>query len=210
MRTGERLNIICKFIHQSCFSGAGDRRPSRASFLTSVAAAIVLAAMLVPSVVGVACQGDDAVEATADAHEVQAASDSEGDGKGKVIGIKNVCVHVLKLDETLKLYQEILGFKHVKSVTLHGEGVEGMVVREMQAGDCLVHLSLPAPEYSHTVGPIGNTNHNHFMLLVDDIVPICDKLKAEGYELENENYAAEKWSFFTGPNGEIVGLTEWK
>lgn len=129
---------------------------------------------------------------------------------GKVIDIKNVCVHVLKLEETLKLYKEILGFELVKEVVLHGEGIEGMVVREMRAGGCLIHLSLPAEQYADTVGPIGNTNHNHFMLLVDDIVPICDKLKAEGYELENDNYAQDKYSFFTGPNGEIVGLTEYK
>ena len=129
---------------------------------------------------------------------------------GKVIDIKNVCVHVLKLEETLKLYKEILGFELVKEVVLHGKGIEGMVVREMRAGGCLIHLSLPAKEYADTVGPIGNTNHNHFMLVVDNIVPICDKLKAEGYELENDNYAKDKYSFFTGPNGEIVGLTEYK
>lgn len=129
---------------------------------------------------------------------------------GKVIGIKNVCVHVLKLEETIKLYCEILGFELVKEVVLHGEGIEGMVVREMRAGGCTIHLSLPAPKFRDTVGPVGNTNHNHFMLLVDDIVPICDKLKKEGYALENENYARDKYSFFTGPNGEIVGLTEYK
>ncbi len=129
---------------------------------------------------------------------------------GKVINIKNVCVHVLKLEETLKLYKEILGFELVREVVLHGKGIEGMVVREMKAGGCLIHLSLPAEQYADTVGPIGNTNHNHFMLLVDNIVPICDKLKEEGYELENDNYAQDKYSFFTGPNGEIVGLTEYK
>ena len=129
---------------------------------------------------------------------------------GKVIDIKNVCVHVLKLEETLKLYKEILGFELVREVVLHGKGIDGMVVREMKAGGCLIHLSLPAEKYADTVGPIGNTNHNHFMLLVDDIVPICDKLKKEGYELENDNYAQDKYSFFTGPNGEIVGLTEYK
>lgn len=48
------------------------------------------------------------------------------------------------------------------------------------------------------------------MLLVDNIVPICDRLKQEGYKLENEAYARDKYSFFTGPNREIVGLTEYK
>ncbi len=137
-------------------------------------------------------------------------SDLAETAAGKVIDIKNVCVHVLKLEETLKLYREILGFELVNEVVLRGEGIEGMLVREMRAGGCTIHLSLPAPKYRDTVGPIGNTNHNHFMLLVDDIVPICDRLKKEGYELENDNYAHDKYSFFTGPNGEIVGLTEYK
>lgn len=126
----------------------------------------------------------------------------------RVVGIKYNCVHVLKLEKTLKLYREILGFKMVDAEILHGEGIEGMLVMKLQANDCTVHLSLPAPEYINTVGPIGNTIHNHFMLLVNDIIPSCDKLIQLGYALENEAYARDKYSFFTGPNGEIVGLTE--
>lgn len=125
---------------------------------------------------------------------------------GKVVGIKNVCVHVLKLEKTLELYRDILGFEMKRASVLHGEGIEGMLVMELHAGNCAVHLSLPAP--GSDVGEIGNTNHNHFMLVVDNIVPICDRLKEEGYALENEAYARDKYSFFTGPNGEIVGLTE--
>ncbi|KAA3654379.1 MAG: VOC family protein, partial [Calditrichaeota bacterium] len=128
----------------------------------------------------------------------------------KVVGLKYICVHVLELEKTLKLYREILGFKMVDAEILHGKGIEGMLVMKLQANECTVHLSLPAPEHINTVGPIGNTNHNHFMFLVNDIVPICDKLKQEGYALENEAYARDKYTFFTGPNGEIIGLTEHK
>lgn len=138
----------------------------------------------------------------------QKISSSKQEESGKVIGIKNVCVHVMKLEKTLKLYREILGFKMANASVLRGAGIEGMLVMELQAGDCKLHLSLPAPDSK--LEPIGNTNHNHFMLVVDNIVPICDKLKQEGYELENDNYAQDKYSFFTGPNGEIVGLTEYR
>lgn len=134
----------------------------------------------------------------------------EDQPKGKVIGLKYNCVHVLDLKKTLKLYTEILGFKKVGEEILRGKGVEGMVVMKFSANGHQINLSLPAPKYADTVGPIGNTNHNHFMLLVDNIVPICDQLKQEGYKLENEAYARDKYSFFTGPNGEIVGLTEYK
>ena len=73
---------------------------------------------------------------------------------------------------------------------LHGPGIEGMLVLKMKANDLTINLAITAPEYIHTLGPIGNTNHNHIMLIVDDIGPIGDKLKAEGYELENENYVS--------------------
>ena len=126
----------------------------------------------------------------------------------KVTGLKNICVHILELEQTLKLYREILGFSLVGADILRGEGIEGMLVLKIQASDCVIHLSLTSPEYQDTVGPIGNTNHNHFMLTVDDIVPICEKLVAAGYALENEFYERDKYSFFVGPNGEIIGLTE--
>ncbi|GAL27246.1 hypothetical protein JCM19239_2058 [Vibrio variabilis] len=126
----------------------------------------------------------------------------------KVTGLKNICVHILQLEETLQLYREVLGFKLVKTDVLKGENIEGMLVLNLQAGDCLIHLSLTAPEYLHTIGEIGNTNHNHFMLLVDDIGVIGDELVSKGYELENMNYREDKHTFFTGPNGEIIGLTQ--
>ncbi|MBB6429186.1 VOC family protein [Algisphaera agarilytica] len=126
----------------------------------------------------------------------------------KVVGLKYICVHILELEKTLRLYREILGFTLVDAEVLHGEGIEGMLVMGLEANDCRIHLSLTAPEYLDTIGPIGNTNHNHFMLYVDDITTIGDQLKQEGYELENENYAQDKYTFFVGPNGEIIGLAQ--
>ncbi|MEM1109996.1 MAG: VOC family protein [Planctomycetota bacterium] len=127
---------------------------------------------------------------------------------GKVVGLKYICVHVLELEKTLKLYREILGFTLFDSEVLHGEGIEGMLVMKLRADECVIYLSLTAPEYLDTIGSIGNTNHNHFMLLVDDIATIGDRLKEEGYELENDHYARDKYTFFVGPNGEIVGLNQ--
>ena len=51
---------------------------------------------------------------------------------------------------------------------------------------------------------------NHFMLKVNDIATIGDKLIEEGYELENNNYAKDLYTFFIGPNGEIIGLSAWE
>ncbi|CAM3437842.1 VOC family protein [Zobellia roscoffensis] len=129
--------------------------------------------------------------------------------EARVTGLKYISVHVLELEKTLKLYREILGFKMADAEVLHGPGLEGMLVMKLKADDLTIGLSLTAPEFIDTIGPIGNTNHNHFMLKVNDIVPIGDKLKKEGYELENENYARDKYTFFVGPNGEIIGLSAW-
>jgi len=129
--------------------------------------------------------------------------------QARVTGLKYLSVHVLELEKTLKLYREILGFKMADAEVLHGPGLEGMLVMKLKADDLTIGLSLTAPEFIDTIGPIGNTNHNHFMLKVNDIGPIGDKLKKEGYELENENYARDKYTFFVGPNGEIIGLSGW-
>ncbi len=134
---------------------------------------------------------------------------SNQNDQARVTGLKYICVHVLQLEKTLKLYQEILGFKMSDAKVLHGPGLEGMLVMKLKADDLEINLSLTAPEFQHTIGPVGNTNHNHFMLQVNDIGPIGDKLKEEGYELENENYVRDKYTFFVGPNGEIIGLSAW-
>lgn len=134
---------------------------------------------------------------------------NEDKSEARVTGLRNICVHVLQLEKTLKLYREILGFEMHDAEVFHGPGLKGMLAMKLKANDLMLTLSLTAPEYWHQVGPIGNTNHNHFMLRVNDITTIGDKLKAEGYELENNNYAKNKYTFFTGPNGEIIGLAEF-
>lgn len=136
-------------------------------------------------------------------------TDTADNGKARVTGLKNICVHVLQLEKTLKLYREILGFKMDDAVVYHGKGLEGMLVMKIKANDLVIHLSLTSPEYQDQIGPVGNTNHNHFMLKVNDIKTIGDKLKVEGYALENESYEKDKYTFFTGPNGEIIGLSAW-
>ncbi len=136
-------------------------------------------------------------------------SREETGSKARVIGLASFSVQVLDLEGTVKLYREILGFKLSDKDVLNSSVHEGMLVLKVNTDDLTVSLSPTAKEYIDTIGPIGNTNHNHFMLTVNDIGPIGDKLKEEGYELENENYARDKYTFFTGPNGEIIGLSAW-
>lgn len=136
-------------------------------------------------------------------------ADEESKVEARVTGLRNISIHVLELEKSLKLYREILGFKLSDADVLHGPGLEGMLSIKLIANDLTISLAVTAPEFIHTIGPVGNTNHNHFMLKVNDIGPIGDKLKEEGYELENENYVRDKYTFFVGPNGEIIGLSSW-
>ncbi|MFC2112663.1 VOC family protein [Bacteroidota bacterium] len=152
--------------------------------------------------------------AGADFSSAQTADSPVADEKirpeARVTGLKHISIHVLELEKSLKLYREILGFKMSDAEVYHGPGLEGMLVMKLRANDLTIGLSVTAPEYLHQIGPVGNTNHNHFMLKVNDIGPIGDKLKEEGYELENENYVRDKYTFFVGPNGEIIGLSAWE
>lgn len=130
-------------------------------------------------------------------------------GEGKVTGLRHIVIHVLSLEETMTLYQDILGFDLVDSEVLGGN-LQGMLLLKLKANDLMITLSVPPPQAMDGYGPVGNTNHNHFMLKVDNIGPIGDRLKAAGYVLENDNYARDKYTFFTGPNGEIVGLSSYE
>ncbi len=133
----------------------------------------------------------------------------EESSEARVTGLRYISIHVLELEKTLELYREILGFKLSDAEVLHGPGLEGMLVMKLRADDLEIGLSVTAPEFLHTIGPIGNTNHNHIMFRVNDIGTIGDKLKAAGYELENEHYVRDNYTFFVGPNGEIIGLSSW-
>lgn len=73
------------------------------------------------------------------------------------------------------MYQEILGFELVDAEVLKGT-LAGMLVLKVKANDYLMTLTITPPQLKHSLGPIGNTNHNHFILKVNDIATIGDKL----------------------------------
>ncbi|MCR9065348.1 MAG: VOC family protein [Cytophagales bacterium] len=151
-----------------------------------------------------------AICGTISAQKAESSSNSkENKEQARVTGLRYITIHVLDLEKSLKLYREIFGFKLSTAEVLHGPGLEGMLVLKLKANDLTIGLSISAPEFLDTIGPVGNTNHNHFMLKVNDIGPIGDKLKEEGYTLENDNYVRDKYTFFVGPNGEIIGLSSW-
>ncbi|MDU0354070.1 VOC family protein [Paraglaciecola aquimarina] len=151
------------------------------------------------------------VSSACSANTVADRADESSHGKlqAKVTGLRYNNVHVLELEKTMKLYREILGFELVDAEVLKGN-LAGMLVLKMKANDYMMTLTVTPPQHAHNLAPVGNTNHNHFMLKVNDIATIGDKLKEHGYELENEHYARDLYTFFVGPNGEIIGLSAWE
>ncbi len=133
----------------------------------------------------------------------------ENTSKAGVIGLASFSVQVLDLDETLKLYRDILGFKLKDTKVSNSLASKEKLVLKVNTNNLTFSFSLTTKKFIKTIGPVGNTNHNHFMLRVNNIGPIGDKLKEAGYELENNNYTRDKYTFFKGPNGEIIGLSAW-
>lgn len=88
----------------------------------------------------------------------QQTTGSSQEETARVTGLRYISVHVLELEKSLKLYREILGFKLDNAEVLHGPGLEGMLVMKLKANDLTIGLSVTAPEFMHTIGPIGNTN----------------------------------------------------
>ncbi len=127
----------------------------------------------------------------------------------KTIGLSHISIHILELERTLKLYREILGFKLTNAVVFKSDACAEMLSLHMQldSGFC-IRLAYTSPQKWHTLATVGNTNHNHFTLIVEDILSIVEQLLNEGYEMEHGNYKDLKHNFFTGPNGEIIGLQE--
>ncbi len=120
----------------------------------------------------------------------------------------SVRVPVRNLEKTLKLYREILGFSLDGVEVLHGKDVDGTLVMKLSGSECKVNLLLPSLENDANAQPSVNGSHN-YVLSVPDVVSVCDKLKAEGYELNNDDYGRDKYSFFSGPNGETISLTSF-
>ncbi len=127
----------------------------------------------------------------------------------KATGMGGVCIHIMQIEKTFKLYREIFGLKLVNAEVFKSEACAEMLCLHFELEDGFsVKLSLTSPQKWHEINKIGNTNHNHFTLVVDNIVEVVEALIDEGYVMEHPEYKDIKYNFFTGPNGEIIGLSQ--
>ncbi len=144
--------------------------------------------------------------------------------KGKTFGVFQVGIMVSDIDKALSLFVDALGMKVVFEARNQIQPAQGLSGLEKQVMNVLMlhgedGVDLEIHQYvDPPAKPCPPMNHNdlgsmHFMLRVDDIYAVCDKVKALGYELmnpvvESQHIKGFKFTYFRGPDGVMVELHE--
>lgn len=144
--------------------------------------------------------------------------------KGKTSGVFQVGILVSDIDEALKLFVETLGMEVVFEARNQIQPAQGLSGVEKQVMNVLMlhgegGVDLEIHQYvDPPARPVPQMEHNdlgsmHFMLKVDDIYAVCDKVTALGYELmnpvvESEHVKGFKFTYFRGPDGVMIELHE--
>lgn len=144
--------------------------------------------------------------------------------KGKTFGVFQVGIMVSDIDKALNLFVGALGMKVVFEARNQIQPAQGLSGLEKQIMNVLMlhgegGVDLEIHQYvDPPAKPCPPMNHNdlgsmHFMLRVDDIYAVCDKVKALGYELmnpvvESQHIKGFKFTYFRGPDGVMVELHE--
>ncbi|MGN0194764.1 MAG: VOC family protein [Pseudoramibacter sp.] len=144
--------------------------------------------------------------------------------KGKALGIYQAGILVSDIDEALRLFVDTLGLKVVfeaRDVIQPASGLAGNDHQKMNV--LMLHgeggVDLEIHQYvepkAHPCKPM---NHNdlgsmHFMMKVDDIHAVCDKVTALGYKLmnpivESKQCPGFKFTYFRGPDDVMIELHE--
>ena len=99
--------------------------------------------------------------------------------------IDHVAIVVKNLDETLRLYTQVLGFEQVYREIVADQGVEAVGLR---AGDSVIELLRPLDETSPIARFRGDaeTKLHHTAYRVDDLETKLAELKARGIRLIDE------------------------
>lgn len=141
-----------------------------------------------------------------------------------VKGVFQVGVLVTDIDECLRLFCDALGMQVVFEARNQIQPAKGLSWVDRQIMDVLMlrgegGVDLEIHRYVDPAGvPRPLMHHNeigsmHFMLRVDDIQAVVDKVTALGYEMmtpvvENARLPGFKYAYFRGPAGMMVELHE--
>ena len=146
--------------------------------------------------------------------------------QGYAKGVFQVGIMVSDIDECLALFVDTLGMEIImeaRNVIQPAKGLSGTDMQVMNVlmlhGEDGVDLEIhqyvdpPAKEaVRHNHNDLGSM---HFMLRVDDIHMVCDKITLLGYELmnpivESAEIPQFKFTYFRGPDGVMIELHEGK
>ena len=144
--------------------------------------------------------------------------------KGKTFGVFQVGIMVSDIDESLRLFADTLGMEVVFDARNQIQPAQGLSGTENQLMNVLMlhgegGVDLEIHQYiDPPARPCPPMNHNdlgsmHFMLKVDNIHAVCEKVQALGYELmnpivESKHIPGFKFTYFRGPDGVMVELHE--
>ena len=144
--------------------------------------------------------------------------------KGKTFGVFQVGIMVSDIDECLRLFVDTLGMEVVFDARNQVQPAQGLSGTDNQLMNVLMlhgegGVDLEIHQYiDPPARPCPPMNHNdlgsmHFMLKVDDIHAVCEKVQALGYELmnpivESKHIPGFKFTYFRGPDGVMVELHE--
>ncbi len=144
--------------------------------------------------------------------------------KGYTTGVFQVGILVSDIDACIRLFCDALGMEVVfdaRNVIQPAQGLSGVENQLMnvlmlhgQGGvDLEIHQYVDPP-----ARPCSPMNHNdlgsmHFMLRVDDISAVCEKVQKLGYRLmnpivESQHIPGFKFTYFRGPDDVMIELHE--
>lgn len=144
--------------------------------------------------------------------------------KGYTTGVFQVGIMVRDIDECLRLFCDTLGMHVVFDARNQVQPAKGLSGVTNQVMDCLmlhgeggvdleIHRYVDPPAVSREPMNHNDLGSMHFMLRVDDIEAVCEKVQALGYELmnpivESKNIKGFKFTYFRGPEGVMIELHE--
>ena len=144
--------------------------------------------------------------------------------KGYTTGVFQVGILVSDIDECIRLLCGALGMEVVfeaRGAIQPAQGLSGvenqvmnvLMLHGQDGVDLEIHQYVDPP-----ARPCPPMNHNdlgsmHFMLRVDDIYAVCDKVQALGYKLmnpvvESQRIPGFKFTYFRGPDDVMIELHE--
>jgi catechol 2,3-dioxygenase-like lactoylglutathione lyase family enzyme len=125
-------------------------------------------------------------------------------------GAHHIAIQTRSWDQSLKLYQDVLGMPIVAWVPTQRK----IALLDMGNG-CYIELFEPADDTPQPGEAAANDPLMHIAIRVDEVEKAINHVRAAGYEVtvEPKTFETENFhttiAFFRGPNGESIEFLTW-